>query len=326
MSIDRRHFTLAATATLAMPAIGRAQSFPASNKQVKVVVPFPAGGSTDIVGRAVAEEYGKLWNTNVIVENKPGAGANVGIEFVARSEADGHTILICPIGMTINPHLYKNLNYSALTDFAPVGLTIELPNLMTVPNSSPAKTVQEFIAHAKANPGKLTYASSGVGTSIHLSGELFKRLAGVEMTHVPYRGSSMAISDLMAGRVDVMFDNITFMLPQVQGGQVRGLGVTTKMRAKSAPELPTLIEAGVPGFDVSSWFGVVVPVKTPADITAKLSADLQKILAMPHIVERFEKLGARVTPTSAPAFGDYLKAEHAKWGKLISEAGIKVDG
>ncbi|MGL4494285.1 MAG: Bug family tripartite tricarboxylate transporter substrate binding protein, partial [Beijerinckiaceae bacterium] len=270
MTIDRRHFTLATAATLAMPAISRAQGFPSPSKQVKVIVPFPAGGSTDIVGRAVAEEYGKLWNTQVIVENKPGAGANVGIEHVARSDPDGHTILISPIGMTINPHLYKTLNYK-LEDFAPVGLVIELPNLMTVPNSSPAKTVQEFIAHAKANPGKLTFASSGVGTSIHLSGELFKRLAGVEMTHVPYRGSSMAINDLMSGRVDVMFDNITFMLPQVQGGQVRGLGVTTKDRAKSAPDLPTLQEAGVAGFDVSSWFGVVAPAKTPADVLSRLS-------------------------------------------------------
>lgn len=324
MSITRRRLSLTAAAALAMPAIAKAQAFPAPNKQAKVIVPFPAGGSTDIVGRAIAEEYGKLWNTQVIVENKPGAGANVGMEFVARSEPDGHTIMIAPIGMTINPHLYKSVGYK-LDDFTPVGLVVELPNLMTVPNSSPAKTVQEFIAHAKANPGKLTFASSGVGTSIHLSGELFKKLAGIEMTHVPYRGSSMAINDLMTGRVDVMFDNITFMLPQVQGGQVRGLGVTTKERAKSAPDLPTLIEAGVPGFDVSSWFGVVVPAKTPADIVAKLEADLKKITAMPHIIERFEKLGSRVTPLGSKDFGNYLRAETAKWGKLISEANIKVD-
>lgn len=324
MTLDRRQFALTTAATLAMPSIGRAQAFPSPGKQVKMIVPFPAGGSTDIIGRAIAEEYGKLWGTNVIVENKPGAGANVGMEFVARSDPDGHTILIAPIGMTINPHLYKNVNYK-LEDFTPVGLAIELPNLMTVPNASPAKTVQEFIAHAKANPGKLSFASSGVGTSIHLSGELFKRLAGVELTHVPYRGSSMAINDLMTGRVDVMFDNITFMLPQVQGGQVRGLAVTTKERAKSAPELPTMIEAGVPGFDVASWFGVVVPAKTPPDISAKLSADLQKVMAMPHIIERFEKLGARVNPLGAQAFGEFLRAESAKWGKLIAEAGIKVD-
>lgn len=322
--IDRRRFGLTAAATLALPAIARAQAFPSPNKQVKVIVPFPAGGSTDIVGRAIAEEYGKLWNTQVIVENKPGAGANVGIESVARSEPDAHTILIAPIGMTINPHLYKSVGYR-LEDFAPVGLVVELPNLMTVPNSSPAKTVTEFIAHAKANPGKLTFASSGVGTSIHLSGELFKRVAGIEMTHVPYRGSSMAINDLMAGRVDVMFDNITFMLPQVQGGQVRGLGVTTKDRAKSAPDLPTLHEAGMPGFDVSSWFGVAVPAKSPPEIVARLESDLKKIVAMPHIVERFEKLGSRMANGDAKSFGEHLRAETAKWGKLIAEAGIKVD-
>ena len=243
MLFDRRSFALGSTiaaTTFAAPATLRAQGFPA--KQVRLIVPFPAGGATDIVGRTLAEEWGKMWNTTVIVENRPGAGSNLGGAFVARSDPDGHTILVTAIPVTINPHLYKTIDYNLFTDLAPVTLCIQLPNVMTVPNSSPAKTVQEFIAHAKANPGKISFASSGAGTSIHLSGELFKRLAGIEMTHVPYRGSAPALSDLVSGRIDVMFDNITFMLPQVQGGQVRGLAVTTKERAKSAPDIPTVIE------------------------------------------------------------------------------------
>lgn len=324
MSFDRRQFGLAAAGVIAAPAMLRAQTFP--SKQVKLIVPFPAGGATDIVGRTLGEEWGKLWNTHVIVENRPGAGSNLGSAQVARSEPDGHTLLVTAITATINPHVYKQVDYNLFTDLTPISLCIQLANLMTVPNSSPAKSVQEFIAHAKANPGKLSFASSGTGTSIHLSGELFKKLTNIEMTHVPYRGSALAISDLIAGRVDVMFDNIPFMLPQAQGGQVRGLAVTTRERVPSAREYPTVIESGVPGFDVTSWFGVTAPAKTPPEIVAKLNADTVKALNQPSIREKFEKLGARVTTTTPQEFGQFMREETAKWGRVVHEAGIKMEG
>lgn len=324
MPIDRRALSLAAAGMVAAPGLLRAQSFPA--KQVKLIVPFPAGGATDIVGRTLGEEWGKLWNSHVIVENRPGAGSNLGSAAVAKSDPDGHTLLVTAITATINPHIYKQIDYNLLTDLAPVSLCIQLANLMTVPNSSPAKTVQEFIAHAKANPGKLSFASSGAGTSIHLSGELFKKLAGIEMTHVPYRGSSLAISDLIAGRVDVMFDNIPFMLPQAQGGQVRGLAVTTKERVPAAPDYPTVIESGVPGFDVTSWFGVTAPAKTPPEIIAKINADTVKAMNQPAVREKFEKLGARVMTTTPEGFGQFMRDEVEKWGKVVREAGIKMEG
>lgn len=324
MPIDRRRLGLAGFGLIAAPAILRAQTYP--SKQVKLIVPFPAGGATDIVGRTLAEEWGKLWNATVIVENRPGAGSNVGSAQVARAEPDGHTLLVTAITATINPHVYKQIDYNLFTDLAPVTLCIQLANMMTVPNSSPAKTVQEFIAHAKANPGKLHYASSGVGTSIHLSGELFKKLTNIEMTHVPYRGSAPAIIDLIAGRVDVMFDNMPAMLPQAQGGQVRGLAVTTRERVAAAPDYPTVIESGVPNFDVTSWFGLTAPAKTPPEIIARLNADTIKALNQPAIKQKFEALGARVTTTTPAAFGQFMRDETAKWGNVVQEAGIKPTG
>ncbi|WP_342358386.1 tripartite tricarboxylate transporter substrate binding protein [Terrarubrum flagellatum] len=324
MPIDRRLFAGAVAGLVAAPAVVRAEPFP--SKQVKLIVPFPAGGATDIVGRTLAEEWGKLWKTTVIVENRPGAGSNLGSAAVARSEPDGHTLLVTAITATINPHIYKQMEYNPVTDLAPVTLCIQLANLMTVPNSSPAKTVQEFIAHAKANAGKLTFASSGTGTSIHLCGELFKKLTNIEMTHVPYRGSALAISDLITGRVDVMFDNIPFMLPQAQGGQVRGLAVTTKQRVLAALDFPTIDESGVPGFDVTSWFGVTAPAKTPPDIIAKINADTVSAFNQPEIRQKFEKLGARVTTTTPGEFGQFIRSETEKWGKVVKDAGVKMEG
>lgn len=306
------------------PGLSWAQGFP--TKPVKVVVPFPPGGSTDIVGRLLADEWARRWNQTVVVENRPGAGGNLGSEQVARAEPDGHTILITTVGLSINPHIYKSLNYDPIGDFTPISLVTKMPNLMVVPNASPAKTVAEFIAHAKSKAGGLSFASSGTGTSVHLSAELFKRMAGIEMAHVPYRGSSLALNDLLAGRVDVMFDNISAILPQVRGGTLRGLAVTTLERVPTAKDIPTVDESGVKGFDVSAWFGPLVPSKTPAEIVARLEAETRAILALPAIRQRIEDLGGTVSASSSAEFASLIRSETEKWGRVIKEAGIKAEG
>jgi tripartite-type tricarboxylate transporter receptor subunit TctC len=243
---------------------------------------------------------------------------------VAHSDADGYTIFISGPGMATNPFLYPQLSYDPVGDFAPVTMLITQPNLMCVPNSSPAKSVAEFIAYCNANKGKVTYASSGNGTTLHLSGELFKRMAKVEMTHIPYRGGAPAINDLIPGRVDVIFDNMPSILSHVRGGSLRGVAVTTKDRVAVVPDIPTIAET-VPGFDVFSWFGFFVPAKTPADVIAKINADTNAALVYPSVKSRFEDLGAvpkGSTPTELAAF---LKSETDKWGPVIKEARIKVE-
>src|SRR5882757_2867925 len=254
---------LCAAAACAPALIGRARAQSWPGRHVRLVVPFPAGGGTDIIARIVANRLSELWGQQMVIENKGGAGSNIGAEAVARSDPDGYTILIGSLPMAVNRFLYPSLSYDPITDFAPVTLLCLYPNLMVVPNSSPAKSVAEFIAHAKANRGKITFASAGTGTSTHLSGVLFKRLTGIEMTHVPYRGAGPALNDVIPGRVDVMFNTIGGMLQQVRAGQLRGLAVTTAQRFPTAMEFPTVAEAGVPGFEVSSWYALFAPVKTP---------------------------------------------------------------
>ena len=263
-------------------------------------MPFTPGGSTDITARLIGNRLQEVWGQSVVIENKPGAGGNIAADLVAHSDADGYTIFISGPGMATNKFLYPSLSYDPVGDFDPVTLLITQPNLMCVPNSSPAKSVQEFIAFCNENRGKVTYASSGNGTTLHLSGELFKRLAKVEMTHIPYRGGAPAINDLIPGRVDVIFDNMPSILSHVQGGHLRGLAVTTKERVAIPPEIPTIAESGVPGFDVFSWFGFFVPVKTPPDVIAKINADTNAALAYAPVKSRFEELGA-VPKGSTPA-------------------------
>ncbi|MDJ1159875.1 tripartite tricarboxylate transporter substrate binding protein [Chelatococcus sp. SYSU_G07232] len=324
--LDRRRFSLlaaAAAGTAAWPRVAFAETYPA--RPVRLVVPFAAGGATDVIARTLADQIGKDWKQQLVVENKPGAGSNIGIEQVARAEPDGHTILIASIGLAVNRYLYKTLGYDPLASFAPVSLICHVPNVMAVPPDSPAKSVQDFIAKARAAPGKLTFASSGIGTSLHLSGELFQRMAGVKLTHVPYRGSAPALNDLMGGRVDVIFDNITSILPQVQGGTVRALAVTSARRVPAAQDLPTIAESGVPGFDVSSWFALFAPAKTPADIVTKLQGASLAALAAPAVRKRLEDLGALVVGSSQAELTAHLQSEMDKWGKLIAEGGIKIE-
>ena len=324
--ISRRTLLQFATIAGAAPALSggaaRAQAWP--SRYIRLVVPFTPGGGTDAVARILASRLSETWGQQVVIENRGGAGGNMAFDMVAHAEPDGHTMLIAAIGVGINRYLYGSVNYD-VADFAPVSLICVFPNLMAVPNASPAKSVQEFIAYAKANRGRVTYGSSGTGTSTHLAGELFKRMAGVELTHVPYRGVGPLMNDLIPGRVDVTFNTIGGLLPQVRSGNLRALAVTTPRRFPSVPEIPTIAESGVPGFDVSSWYGFFVPARTPAPIVARMHADTVALLAEPALRDQLDKLGVMVVGSSPQALATQLKSEMDKWGPIIRESRIKAE-
>jgi len=326
--LDRRRFvTLSAASALAFvggACVARAQAAWPS-RFVKVIVPFAPGGATDIIARTVGARLSEVWGQQVVIENRGGGGANIGTAAVAQSDPDGYTMLLSSVGQAINRFLYPSLSYDPIGDFAPVSLICLQPNIMVVPNSSPAKTVKDFIAYAKANPDKITYGSGGIGTSVHLCGELFKRMTGIEMRHVPYRGAGPAMQDVVAGRIDVIFDNLTGGLPQVQGGNARGLAVTTAKRSAAAPDIPTLAESGVPGFDVSAWFAFYLPAKTPPEIVRKASADIDAAMRHPPVRQRLEQLGGDIVGGPPEELRRFLLAEMDKWGPLIREANIKVN-
>ena len=322
----RRFFALTAGALLPgiVPRSARAQSWP--NRFVRLVVPFPPGGGTDAIARVVAGKLSELWGQQMVVENKGGAATNIGTEFVARSDPDGYTMLMQSMPIAVNRFLFPALPYDSVADFAPVSLLCDYPNIMAVPISSPAKSVKEFIDYANANRGKVTFASSGHGTSVHLSGELFKRMANVELRHIPYRGAGPALNDLIPGRVDVMFNNIGAVLPLIQAGKLRGLAVTTAKRAVAVPDMPTIAESGVPGFDVSSWYAFFLPAKTPPEIVRKAQADTVTAITDAVIKERLEKLGVVVVGSTPEGLAAHLQSEMDKWGPVIKAAGIKGDG
>ena len=323
---NRRRFLKFAASAMAAPAIlpSRVLSATWPDKPVHIVVPFTPGGSTDITARLVGNRLADVWGQSVVIDNKPGAGGNIAADYVARSDPDGSTVFIAGPGMSNNKFLYSHLSYDPVADFAPVSMLITQPNLMCVPNSSPAKTVQGFIDYCHANKGKVTYASSGTGTTLHLSGELFKRMAKVEMTHIPYRGGAPAINDLIPGRVDTIFDNMPSIIPHVRNGSVRGLAVTTKDRVPVVPDIPTIGET-VPGFDVVSWFAFWLPARTPPDIVAKLNADTNAALVFPSVKSRFEDLGAVPKGSTQAELAAFLQSEIAKWGPVIQTAQIKVE-
>jgi tripartite-type tricarboxylate transporter receptor subunit TctC len=288
---------------------------------IRMVVPFPPAGATDVIGRIVAERLGQIWGNQLVIENKGGAGGNIGTDQVAKSAPDGNTILIVSVGMATNPFLYKQLPYDPVRDFEPVSLLAMVPNILITPPNHPAKSVAEFVAMAKKDPGKMSFGSSGIGTSVHLSGELFNKLTGAKMVHVPYKGTAEAKNDLMAGRIDCIFDNITAALPQARGGQVRALGITTARRSALAPDLPPVNET-VPGFDVSSWFALFVPARTPKEIVTRMQADTKIALADPSVAERLGKLGAEIVGSTPEELGTFLRGESSKWGSLIQEIGV----
>jgi tripartite-type tricarboxylate transporter receptor subunit TctC len=321
--ITRRGLVAATVSSILTPGmlmrLARAQAWP--TRFVRLVVPFPPGGGTDAVGRILGQRLSEIWGQQLVIENRGGAGSNIGSEAVARADPDGYTILFASLPLAINRFIYSSLGYDALADLAPVTLLCRFPNLMAVPNSSPARSVAEFIAHAKRNPG-LTFASSGIGTSPHLCGELFKRMADLEMTHVPYRGAGPALNDLLPGRVDMMFNTMGATLPHVKGGQVRGLAVSTAERFPTVPELPTVAESGLPGFDVSAWYALFAPARTPREIIAKLNADTVAALSDPGVKKKLEDLGLLVASSTPDEMAKLFQAEMDKWGPVIKAANI----
>jgi tripartite-type tricarboxylate transporter receptor subunit TctC len=325
LRLDRRQFSagLAGLTALGAPSVARAQAGWPKNGTIRLIIPFPPAGATDVIGRIVAEKLSQAWGTQVVIENRAGAGGNIGSDAAAKSSPDGTTMVVGSVGFATNPYLYKSLPYDPVKDFEPVSLMAMVPNLLVVPNSSPAKTVAEFVALAKASGDKITFASSGIGTSVHLSGELFNKLAGAKMTHLPYKGAGETKNDLIAGRFDCIFDNITSILPLVQGGQARALGITTARRSRLAPNIPPVADA-VPGFDVSSWFGIFVPTKTPAEIINKMSADIRTALSDQAVAEKLGALGGEIVASTPAELGAHLRREGEKWGALIKEIGASA--
>ena len=315
---------LVAFAAAAAPMGVQAQAWP--SKPIKYVVPFAPGGTTDILARTVGEKLSIALGQPVVVENKPGAGGGVGADFTAKAAPDGYTIMGGTISThAINASLYSNLPYDPVKDFAAITLIARVPNLLVINPDIKAKNVAELIALMKANPGKFTFASSGNGTSQHLSGELFKSMAGVDMQHIPYKGSPPALQDVVGGQVSMTFDNITTAWPLAKAGKLRPLAVTTAKRSSIAPEVPTLAESGLPGFEVGSWQGVFAPAGTPPEIVKRLNAEIVKILNMPDVKERLVALGAEPVGDTPEQFSAYVKSEVAKWSDIVKKSGAKVD-
>jgi tripartite-type tricarboxylate transporter receptor subunit TctC len=319
-------FAAAVLACLGSAASGQAQTETQTwpNRFIRLIVPFPPGGGADAIARIVSTRLSETWGQQVVIENRGGASGNIAAEAAARSAPDGYTIFLAGDFQAVNLYLYPKLSYDPIADFAPVTLVVQYPCAMVVPNSSPARSVLEFVAYAKANNGKLTFATPGHGTSPHLAGELFKRAAGIAMTTIPYRGAAPAIQDVIPGRVDVFFNNIAPLLSLMQQGQLRALAVTTAKRVPAAPDVPTLAEAGLPGFDVAGWYAFFVPANTPPAIVRKIHADTAAALADPPIKERLEQLGLFVIGSTPAELGQFLKSEMDKWGPVIKDAGISI--
>jgi len=305
---------------IAAPALAAYPDHP-----IRMIVGFSAAGTTDIVARVMAKEISDALGQPVVVENRPGGGSNIASEMVARSVPDGYTLYTVAVTSAINQSLYKNLNFDLVKDFAPIALVVKVPNVLVVNPKVPAKNVKELVDYAKANPNKLNFASSGSGTSIHMAGELFKQLAGIDVVHVPYKGSAPAVTDLMGGQVQYMFDNMPSAWPHVEAGKLRALAVTTAERSKSAPDLPTMAESGFPSFDVSSWFGIIAPAGTPPDIVNKLNAIVEKAIAKKEIQARFDELGAVPVKTTPAEFGQFIQSEVDNWAKVVKASGATVN-
>jgi tripartite-type tricarboxylate transporter receptor subunit TctC len=321
--ITRRYFNAMAAASAFVPSIaaGRAKAQTWPTRAVHIVVPFAAGGPTDVIARIVGERLSKSWGQQVLIENRPGGGTNIANEVVVRSEPDGHTVLMGGSSQATTRGLYRSLSYDPIGDFAPVAFICSYSFFMFVPNSLPVKSVSEFIAYGKANKGKLILASPGTGSSPHLCGELFKHMAGLDMVHAPYRGAAPAMNDLIPGRVHLLFSGGA-TLDNARSGQVQVLGYTGAKRAAIAPEVPTIAESGVPGFDVVSWYGFFVPAKTPIEIIRKMNADTIAALADPSVHGRLAPLGYESRPDAPEKVGVFLKAEAEMWSRVIKEAGI----
>jgi tripartite-type tricarboxylate transporter receptor subunit TctC len=307
----------------ALAGAASAQSFP--SKPLRLICPFPPAGAVDIASRATAHELTKILGQTVAVENRPGAGGNLGTDLAAKSPPDGYTLLMSPSSIAIAPALYSKLPYDPVKDFAPVTLVTSVPNVLVVHPSVPAKSVRELIALAKTRKGELNFASGSTGSAGHLAGELFKTMAGVDMVHIPYKGAAPAVTDLLAGHVSLMFDNLASGLPNIKAGRARALAVTTMKRSPFLPELPTISESGLRGFDIGTWFGVFAPAGTPREIVMRLNAEISRALKTPVMKERLATLGAEAMPNTPEAFGAFVKAEMAKYREIVRASGAKVD-
>jgi tripartite-type tricarboxylate transporter receptor subunit TctC len=300
-----------------------AQPYP--SKPVRIIVPFPAGGAGDVLARVLAQKMNESWNQPVVVDNRPGAGTIIASEVVAKAAPDGYTILSCWESVAINVTLYSKLPYDQLRDFAPVSLTASLPLLLMANNSVPANSVKELIALAKAKPRQINFASFGTGSSSHLAAELFKTMAGVDMNHVPYKGAPPAITDLVAGQVQIFFSGLPPGLPFVKSGKAKGLAVTSAQRTPLLPDVPTVAESGLTGYEAISWSGVLVPAATPRDVIARLNAELTRILQLPDVKERLANLGFEPLTSTPEQFAAFLRTEISKWGKVVKDSGAHAD-
>jgi len=307
-----------------LPAAAHAQGYP--NKPIRLVVPYAPGGATDIIGRAAAAELSKTMGQQVIIENRPGAGGNLGAEQVARSAPDGYTLLVSPSSLHgITPFLYNKLTYDPNKDLAPIIVLGSFANVLVMNPSIKANSVSELVALIKASPGKFTYASSGSGSTIHLSGEMFKSMLNLDIAHVPYKGSSPALTDLMGGQVSIMFDNIPSAITFIRSGKLKALATTGPTRSSSLPELPTMIEAGFPGYISTAWFGIVAPAGTPKEIIARLNAEGQKAAKSPDFIKRMNELGYDIVGGSPEQMGAMIQEEVKRWGPVVKASGAQVD-
>jgi tripartite-type tricarboxylate transporter receptor subunit TctC len=325
MLLARRQFLHLAGATAALPTtsrVARAQSYP--SRPVRIIVGFPAGGPTDIVARVMAQWLSERLGQQFVVENRPGAASNIGTEAALRAPPDGYTLLQVTSSNAVNATFYENLNFNLLNDIAPVGAIIRVPFVMEVNPSVPAKTVLEFIAYAKANPGKINMASGGTGTSIHIAGELFKMMAGVNLVHVPYRGSAPALTDMISGQVQIMFDVLTSSLQHIRSGALRALAVTTATRSQALPDLPTVGDF-LPGYEASAWYGIAAPRNTSSEIVDKLNTAMNAGLADAGVRARLADLGGTVIPGSPADFGKLVADEIEKWGKVVKFSGARAE-
>ena len=314
--------TLAALLVSAAPVQAQPAAWPA--RPVRIIVTFPPGGAPDTLARILADKWSQALGQTVTVENKAGAGGNIGADFVAKSAPDGSTLLVGTVGThAINPSLYANIPYNNIRDFTPISFLASTPNLLVVNNAVPAKTVKELIELAKKEP--LTFGSSGSGTSIHLSGELFNTLAGVKMQHIPYKGRAQAVPDLIGGRITMIFDNMPSVLPLVQAGAVRAIAVTSAQRSPAAPNIPTIAESGLPQFEATSWFALLGPAGMPRAMQLRINAETLKVLALPDVKEKLALLGLDPAPGTPEALASLIQAETLKWARVVKESGAKAD-
>jgi tripartite-type tricarboxylate transporter receptor subunit TctC len=312
-----------AVGTVLIASQAWAQAYP--DRPVRVVVPFPAASATDVLARTIGQKLSEKWRQPVVIDNRPGAGGNLGTDLAAKAPADGYTILMGTVANAISATLYKKLSYNFIKDFDPVTMVATTPLVLVANPKFPGSTVKDVISYARAKPGELNFSSGGTGTSNHLAGEMFKSMTGINMVHVPYKGTPAAYNDLLAGQVSLMFDNIVAVMPHIKAGSLKPIAVTSASRVPSLPDVPTMAESGVPGFDAVSWIGAMVPAGTPKDIISKINTDMVAVLNMPDVKERLAASGAELKPSTPEQLAEHIRKEIDKWGKAVKSSGAQAE-